>query len=171
MRVEDKMLACARKSMISAGYCFFISQDKMGRSNARIMQPFEPEEDMTIFFGTSPKSRKVHEIKTNPNVTLAYYDPEEIAYVTLIGKAKVEKNIHNHWDRWHETWKRYFPEGPESEDYVLLEFLPSRIEILSFTEGAIHQSFHLRPDVLLRLENEWVMAEVEDEKEQISAEE
>lgn len=166
MTIEEDLLQLARTTMLEAGYCFLITQDKMGRANARIMQPFEPENNMTVLFGTSPRSRKVQEILKNPDVTLAYFDPGEITYVTLIGTAKIEKDIHHHWSRWGERMNTFFPEGPESEDYIMIEFVPSRIEILSFTHAGVHETYQLRPDVLLRIGDEWVVEESGDNSEE-----
>jgi general stress protein 26 len=99
-------------------------------------------------------------------VTLAYFDSEEVAYVTLIGKAKVEKDIHKHWSKWGEKMRTFFPEGPESEDYVMIEFMPSRIEILSFTRDVLPESYVLKPDVLLRTDDGWVIEDTESELEE-----
>ena len=61
----------ARITIEPKDYCFLITQSESGRANARLMQPFKPEEDLTIWFGSSPRSRKVREIAAKRGMLLA----------------------------------------------------------------------------------------------------
>ena len=38
------------------------------------MNPFPPEDDLTVWMATNSRSRKVREIRDNPNVCLYYAD-------------------------------------------------------------------------------------------------
>ena len=53
--------------MISAKTCALITLDSEGRPRVRVMDPFIPENDFTVWFGTNPKTRKVEQIKNNPD--------------------------------------------------------------------------------------------------------
>lgn len=52
MTGED-WLEAARATMEGAEYCFLITVSESGGANARLMQPFKPEEDLTVWFGQS----------------------------------------------------------------------------------------------------------------------
>src|SRR5258708_32825940 len=77
------LIATAREIMKTARYCALITLDSAGRPHARAMDPFPPEENMVVWLGTNPKSRKVAEIRRNQRVTLYYFVPEDRAYVTI----------------------------------------------------------------------------------------
>jgi general stress protein 26 len=71
---RELILIAAREIIKASGKCALISLDENGRPQVRTMDPFEPESDFTIWLATNPKSRKVIQIKNNPNVTLYYSD-------------------------------------------------------------------------------------------------
>ena len=62
---RDSLMAIARVIMDSANCRAFITVDENGNPHARAMSPFPPEENMVVWLGTSPKSRKVKQIKNN----------------------------------------------------------------------------------------------------------
>jgi len=45
----ELLLETAKSSIRAAEYCFLITLGEAGEPNARLVQPFEPEEDMTIW--------------------------------------------------------------------------------------------------------------------------
>jgi hypothetical protein len=73
---RDTLIAAARQVMESARFCALITLDKSGHPRARAMDPFSPEEDMTVWLGTNRRTRKVQDIKNDSRVTLFYLDPE-----------------------------------------------------------------------------------------------
>ncbi len=130
---QVKLLQAAREIINASGTCALITVDQNGIAHARTMDPFEPEDDFTIWLATNPKSRKVNELTNNPNVTLYYNDPKNNGYVTLYGKAflvndQVEKDT-----RWKEEWKAYYPNRNDS--YLLIKVLPSRLEVINYVRG------------------------------------
>jgi len=54
---------------------------------ARIVDPFAPEADFTIWVATNPLTRKVAEIRQDPRVTLLYFNAAAAEYVTVLGTA------------------------------------------------------------------------------------
>ena len=75
--------------MHSARFCALITIDESGSSHARTMDPFDPDENMIVWLGTNRNSRKVREIKNNPNVTLFYTQNKGVGYVSIIGNATI----------------------------------------------------------------------------------
>ena len=110
-----------------------ITLDENGLPMARAMDPFQPEQDFTIWFGTNPYSRKVKQIQNNPVVTLYYLDTDASGYVVIHGTAQLvddanEKNIH-----WKEAWNAFYPD--KNEDYLLIKVKSNWMEVLSTTHG------------------------------------
>jgi len=155
----ELLLETAKSSIRAAEYCFLITLGEAGEPNARLVQPFEPEEDMTIWVGTWSKSRKVQEIQKDNRVTLAFHDREGTAYVALLGSAQIERDTNKKMKYWREDWIGFLPQGPEGDDYVLVKFIPFRIELMSFSQGILPQPYGLRPAVAVRSEDLWVVAE------------
>ena len=87
--LNNKLMNAAREIMASAGTCALITLDQQGRSRVRVMDPFLPESDFTVWFGTNPKSRKVDQIKKDPRVTLYYFDKNASGYVMIHGIAQI----------------------------------------------------------------------------------
>src|SRR5258708_21283271 len=86
---KSVLIATAREIMKTARYCALITLDSAGRPQARAMDPLSPEENMVVWLGTNPKSRKVAEIRRNQRVTLYYFVPEYRAYVTISGNSRI----------------------------------------------------------------------------------
>jgi general stress protein 26 len=156
-------LEVARITVESKEYCFFITHSESGHANARLVQPFKPEEDFTIWFGTSPRSRKVREIAANDQVTVTYENAGDHAYVTLLGRAQVERDVDARRKYWRVEWARFWPAGPGDEDYVLIKFVPSRIELMNIYRNVVPDP-RMQPAVLVREGEEWVVAEDEVDK-------
>ena len=154
----ENWLDVARTTIEAKDYCFFITLSDEGHANARLMQPFRPEEDFTIWFGTSPRSRKVCEITANGQVAVSYENVGEHAYVTLMGRAQVERDIEARRKYWRQEWAIFWPAGPEDDDYVLIKFVPSRIELMSIYRNVAPDP-RLQPAVLVRDGEAWVIAD------------
>jgi pyridoxine/pyridoxamine 5'-phosphate oxidase len=71
------MIASARELMATQTYRALITIDSDGRPSVRTMNPFPPEEDMSVCLATNDRSRKVQEIRKDPRVTLYYANHKE----------------------------------------------------------------------------------------------
>ncbi|WP_250124309.1 pyridoxamine 5'-phosphate oxidase family protein [Chroococcidiopsis sp. CCMEE 29] len=151
------LLEIARDTIEGVEYCFLITLNKSGQANARLVQHFKPEAELTIWIGTSSKSRKVREILYQCHTTLTFQDDRDYSYVTLLGSASVETDLNQRQRYWHDDSIAYFPAGPGGNDYVLIKFVPSRIELMNFTRGVTPEPFGLRPAALARAEESWVL--------------
>src|SRR5260221_6057792 len=65
---KDELISAALEIITTARYCALITVDAKGRVHARTMDPFLPDENMMIWFGTNPSSRKVAEIRRHLRV-------------------------------------------------------------------------------------------------------
>lgn len=69
-----QVIAAAKDVMQTARYSTLITIGDDGQPEARIVDPFVPEEDLTIWIGTNPLTRKVAQIRRDPRVTLLYFN-------------------------------------------------------------------------------------------------
>ncbi len=53
------LIAAAREIMAAQKYCAIITVDSAGRPQIRTMNPFPPEDDLTVWMATNSRSRKV----------------------------------------------------------------------------------------------------------------
>ncbi len=83
------LLEVARNIMTTSNSCALISLDQDGSPKVRAMDPFTPEPDFTVWFGTNPNSRKVKEIQKDNRVNLYYIAPDASGYVTIQGTAEI----------------------------------------------------------------------------------
>jgi general stress protein 26 len=114
-------------------YVTLISIDEIGQARARVMEPFAPEKDFTIWLATNPSSRKVNQIKNNPKVSLHYFDKSQMGYVSLMGKAFLVNDPKIKSEKWKEGWDKFYKNKEDA--YLLIEFIPESLEIISFTKG------------------------------------
>lgn len=151
-----RALEAVRTTMEAARYCFLVTLDGAGHPQARLMDPFAPDADMTVWMATSLTTRKVGQLRHDPRATLAYYDWEREGYVTVIGVARLVGDIEERRRRFKPEWESFYPAGPAAPDYVLIEFTPSRIEVMSLALDVGVGAF--TPTVLTREGAEWVLA-------------
>jgi general stress protein 26 len=132
---QEQVLEAARQVMMSAHYCNMITLDENGHPQARVMDAFEPEADLSVWFGTHRKTRKVEQLGRDSRMTLTYFDREDPGYVTLLGTARLVEDTNERTTRWKEEWQPFYPGGPAGDGYLLIEFRPFRIEVMSIRHG------------------------------------
>ncbi len=132
---RQTLIDAAREIMKTARYCALITLDANGRPQARTMDPFPPEENMKVWLGTNPDSRKVAEILHNEHVTLYYFVSEDQAYVAISGRAAIVRDAKTKVKYWKDDWKEFYPD--RDKDYVLIRVTPERLEVVNVKRGII----------------------------------
>ena len=127
------LINAAREIMTAAGTCALITLDEKDLPMVRVMSPFLPESDFTVWFGTNPKSRKVKQIKNNPIVTLYYLDSDVSGYVVIHGIAQLVDDQKEKEKRWKDEWKSFYPN--RSDGYLLIKVSPDSMEVISYKRG------------------------------------
>lgn len=130
-RIE--LITVAHELITDARYCALISLDDEGRAHPRAMDPFLPEKDFTIWFGTNPNSRKVRQIQNDSNVTLYYLAKDDSGYVSIYGKAEIVNDFNFKKKYFKESWQAFYPNYPE--EYRLIKFTPEWMEVISIPHG------------------------------------
>jgi general stress protein 26 len=144
---KDKIVNAALEIIESARFCALITIDETGHPQARTMQPFPPDENMVVWFGTNPKSRKVKEINNDPRVTLYYGDPSGDGYVVLTGNAILVSDPSEKSKRWMEEWEAFYPD--RDDNYLLIKFIPDKMEVVSYKHGLTGDSESWRAPFIL----------------------
>jgi len=132
---RETILEAAREIMSAAHFGSLVTIGEDGHPVARAMDPFPPEEDLTVWLGTHSGSRKVAHIRANPRVTLYYFHPRATGYVTLIGTAELVTDPQEKARHWKSKWQGHYADGHRGEDYLLLRVRPLRLEVLSYPHG------------------------------------
>lgn len=153
----EYLLEIARDTIRAVEFCFLITHTESGQANARLVQHFKPEADLTIWIGTSRKTRKVREICKDSHVTVTFQDDREYSYVTILGSASVEEDLSQRQRYWQDDYIAYFPGGSQGDDYVLIKFVPSKIELMNIARNVPLESSGLRPAVLVKAGESWVL--------------
>jgi general stress protein 26 len=86
-------------------------------------------DDMTLIGSTMAASRKIEQIRKNPEVALSIWSCKEFSdpYVVIQAKCSVHEDIATKKKYWNPMWKEYF-KTPENPEFVVLKFAPYRIE-------------------------------------------
>jgi general stress protein 26 len=132
---RTELIAAAREIMTASRYCALITLDSSGSPQARTLDPFPPDENMVVWLGTNPRTRKVAQIRRNPRVTLYYFDREAQAYVTISGIARLVNDPIEKAKRWKDEWKDFYPD--RARDFVLIAVKPERLEVVSVKKGIV----------------------------------
>lgn len=118
-----------------ARYCTLITLDESGQPQARVMDPFPPEEGLVVWMATNARSRKVAQIRREPRSTLHCFAPKDPGYVTLFGRAALVDAPAEKAKRWKEEWSAFYKDANRGSDYLLIRFTPARLEIVDEVEG------------------------------------
>jgi general stress protein 26 len=128
-----RVIAAAREIMAAQTYCALVTIDETGRPQVRTMNPFPPEEDMTVWFATNSRSRKVREMRRDPRVALYYADHENaIGYVQLTGHAVLVEDMQEILKRKRAYWDQAFP---GLRNLLLIKVVPERLDVLNYKSG------------------------------------
>jgi general stress protein 26 len=84
--------------------------------------------DLTLVGGTMKSSRKVVQLKKNPEVAIAVWSGKEITdpYVEIRAKAKIHEDIETKKKYWNPMFIPYF-KSVDNPDFVVLKFTASEI--------------------------------------------
>jgi len=136
MTHRDSAIAAAREIMGLQKYCALITMDSLGRPHARTMNPFPPEEDMTVWIATNSRSRKIAEIRRNPVVCLYYADHENAqGCVAITGRAVLVDDQAEKMKRKREYWTQAFPDW---KYLVLIKVIPETMDVLNYRMGFLN---------------------------------
>ena len=147
-----------RATVSRTKYCFLITSGQEGSPTARLVEPLAELNDFIFFIGTHPASRKVRQISESKAVTLAFSNADEDANLVVYGTASISDAPEIKQQYWKSTWRLFFPEGPEGDDYVVIRVQAEKMEILNFQRNVIPEPFGLQSVVLERTSPGWTIS-------------
>lgn len=145
---ETSQLRIARRVMEQVRYCALITSDWHGRASARTIDPLPPDSAFVVHFVTNPKSRKVRELSRDRRVTLYYFDPAALAYVSLYGTARRINDSREKAKWWKSDWTPIYPN--RQRDAAIYEVRPERLEIVSLRDGVTGDTVTWAPPTIKR---------------------
>ncbi len=102
-----------------------------GKLHGRPMATQQVEFDGDLWFYTYKDSSKIKEIQSNSQVQLGYNKDEKLTWVDVTGRAEIVEDDTKKKELWYDELKRYFPNGPEDDNVVLIKVKPDEAEIWS----------------------------------------
>ncbi len=142
---RDAILSAARTVIGQARYATLVTLDGSGHPQARVVDPFVPDGDFTIWIGTHRATRKLAQIAANPKVTLLYFDQPRQHYVTVIGHATIVRVPAEKARRFKAEWKAFYKNGSVGDDYVLVKITAARLEVVAESLGMTNDPNTWRP--------------------------
>lgn len=94
-------------------------------------------DDLNLIGATPKITRKVEEIKKNPDVALSIWSCKEFTdpYVTIEAKGSIHEDVATKKKYWNPMWEQYF-KTPENKEFVVVKFVPRKID---YMEGMEHE--------------------------------
>ena len=137
-------------------YGFLITAGDAGSPHARLVQHVGIDDDLSVWIGTSPMSRKVRDIHRASSATYAVEDRASFAAVVLSGEAVIEASLEQRLARWTDGFKTFFPGGPGGDDFVLVHLVPDEIELIDFAHGVHPEPYGLMAQRFTSTPEGWV---------------
>jgi general stress protein 26 len=142
------IVTAARSVIQQARYATLTTTDAEGQPQSRVVDPFTPDADFTIWIGTNARTRKVSQIAARPRVSLLYFDASRQSYVSFIGTASVVRDAAAKAKWWKDEWSAFYINKNLGDDYVLIRLTPTRLEIVSDVLGMKTDPVTWRPVTL-----------------------
>jgi general stress protein 26 len=104
-----------------------------GSMVTRPLQTLEFDHSGELVFFTAADSRKIEELKANPDVNIAYANPGRQSYVSVRGTASLDRDRATIDELWSPVQKIFFPQGKDDPNLVVLRV---RVRDAAYWESA-----------------------------------
>ena len=109
-------------------FCMLTTRSSDGALRARPMSNNgEVEFDGDVWFFSAADSHKVEEIESDPQVELSFSDTKRFLFISMSGEAEIVRDVKKKQELWIEDLERWFEDGPDSDDIVLVKVTPSTV--------------------------------------------
>lgn len=151
----ESTLAAARATIARRSYCVLATHDGSAIDGRVVQRAGRPDESLTLWFGTSPDSRKVAQLRSDPSVTVLFLDHSRTAGVTLRGSVDIVEDPAERRRHFRSSWWAFFPDGPDGDDFVALRFVPTSVQVWDGRRGVTPPPFGLASSRLVREDGRW----------------
>ncbi|MEM8902317.1 MAG: pyridoxamine 5'-phosphate oxidase family protein [Actinomycetota bacterium] len=156
----ERVLERARDLLRSAAYVHLATAGSRD-VHVRQVQLLDVDDDLTTWFMTSPRSRKVAEMRVVGRATLATDDAATFSATAVSGSIEIIDDPAQLTERWIDELGRFFPAGPTGGDCVLVRVEVDRAEVIDFAGGITPPPFGLVPAVVQRSGDRWEVVAAE----------
>jgi general stress protein 26 len=112
--------------MRALDFCMLTTRAEDGFLRSRPMSNNgEVEFDGDVWFFSAVDSRKGAEIEADPLVELSFSDTKRFLFISMSGEASIVRDAEKKQELWIEELERWFEDGPDSEDVVLIKVTPT----------------------------------------------
>ena len=118
-------------------FCMMTTNSADGMRARPMSNNGEVEFDGDVWFFSSADSRKIKDIQSDPQVHLAYADTENFVFVSMTGDASIVRDDEKKKELWQKDLERWFEDGPESDEVVLIKVTPWKVVYWGDDEGEI----------------------------------
>ena len=151
----EAVLAAGRRIAAVNRYGFLATSDARGGPSVRMVQHLEVSDNLDVAFSTSPTTRKAAELRASPDVAYSIADESGGAAVTIYGPVTLGHDSERRRALWLDELELFFPGGPDSDDFLIVEIAAARVEVWSFADGIHPPPFGLNSASILRTAVGW----------------
>ena len=112
-----------------------------GSLHSRPMATQQVEFDGDLWFFTGASAHKVHDIEQNPQVNVAFANPDDQSYVSMSGRAHLVLNRQKAEELWNPFYRTWFPDGLDDPDLALLKINVESAEYWDSPSSAVVHLF------------------------------
>lgn len=102
-------------------FAILTSQHPNGHLHSRPMLTQQVTSEGALWFFSNLHSSKIDDIRHSNQVNLAFADPAGNRYVSLSGTCELIRNGEKARELWNSSYERWFPEGLDDPDLILLK--------------------------------------------------
>ncbi|MDD2620785.1 MAG: pyridoxamine 5'-phosphate oxidase family protein [Syntrophomonadaceae bacterium] len=84
----------------------------------------ENRDNFLIYFTTNTSSRKIEQLRGNPNASVYYCWPGEWRGLNLVGNIEIVEDWDVKRSLWQDGWEMYYPGGFEDPGYAVIRMQP-----------------------------------------------
>ena len=118
---REQALQKLRELVKDIDFCMLTTIDENGDPHSRPMSSngdIDPDGD--VWFFTNVSSHKVSEVENSPKVNLSFADPDSQRYVSITGRAQLNRDRAKIEELWRPEFKIWFPQGKDDPEIALL---------------------------------------------------
>ena len=141
MRDERQaMITQVADMMRDLDFCLMTTQDGTGALRSRPMSNNgKVEFDGNVWFFSGAATRKVADIEATPEVVLNYARTEDFTFIAMSGNARIVRDAAKKRELWQKDLERWFTDGPDSDDVVLIKVTPTTVAYwMGEEDGEVH---------------------------------
>lgn len=105
-------------------YAMMTTVGRDGNLHSRPMATQPPLNDSPLWFVSSIDSLKAKDLEADNRINLGYFRRSDGAYVSVAGRARLERNSARISTLWKDDWSIWFPNGPNDPDLALIHVVP-----------------------------------------------